>query len=210
MNKKSIIFDMDGTLINSGNIIANTINHVRVNSGLEIMPKNVLLENINNPHINTAQFFYNVDKFTAKHTELFETYYEEHCVSDIVLYDGILELLESLNGKFNLTIATNASTDFAIQMTKHLNIFDYFDDIIGADEVEKPKPSPDMLNILIDKYNYDKNHTVLVGDSHKDVMSANSAGIDSILVHWGFSNHNDDEAVHTVKQLEDMLLAKIS
>lgn len=203
---KSIIFDMDGTLINSGNIIANTINHVRINSGLEAMPEEYLLENINNPHINTAKFFYETDKFTNKHKELFETYYEKHCVSDIILYDGIANLLETIKDDFILTIATNASTNFAIQMTKHLNINHYFKDIIGADKVEQPKPHPDMLNILIDRYNFDRNNTILVGDSHKDVLSANSANIGSILVNWGFSNHTTNDVINTVPQLKDKLL----
>ncbi len=204
MNKKSIIFDMDGTLINSGNIIANTINHVRINSGLEPMEKSYLLENINNPNINSAEFFYGTSYFSDEHTKLFEDYYEEHCVSDIILYDGIIELLEALKDKCDLTIATNASTIFAIQMTKHLNIYNYFIDIIGADKVEKAKPDPKMLNILIDKHNFDTNHTILVGDSHKDVLSATNANIDSILVNWGFSTHKD--ALHTVPELQEKLL----
>ncbi len=198
---KSIIFDMDGTLINSGNIIANTINHVRIHSGLEAMDKIYLLQNINNPHINSAEFFYGTEQFTDKHTKLFEDYYEEHCVSDIILYDGIIKLLENLKGKFDLTIATNASTIFAIQMTKHLNIKHYFKDIIGADKVKNAKPHPDMINILIKKHNFNRNNTILVGDSHKDVMSANSANIDSLLVNWGFTNH-DKDALETIEELE--------
>ena len=202
---KSIIFDMDGTLINSGNIIANTINHVRVNSGLNIMEKSYLLENINNPHINPAQFFYETEQFTPKHTELFETYYDEHCISDIELYDGIEKLLKVLKNKFTLTIATNASTNFALQMTEHLDIQHYFKDIIGADKVEQSKPHPDMLNALIKKHNFNRNKTILVGDSHKDLLSANSANIGSILVNWGFTNHEEDEAVHTIEELEKRL-----
>ncbi len=203
--QKSIIFDMDGTLINSGNIIANTINHVRTNTGLKAMEKDYLLQNINNPHINSAEFFYETDNFTDLHTELFETYYEEHCISDIVLYDGIANLLETLKDEFIFTIATNASTVFAIEMTKHLNINHYFKDIIGADKVVQAKPHPDMLNALINKHHFDRNYTILVGDSHKDLISANSANIDSILVNWGFTDH-EDNAIETVLELQNKLL----
>ncbi len=205
IKQKAIIFDMDGTLINSGNIIANTINHVRIHSGLEAMNKDSLLQSINNPHINTAKFFYGTDKFTDKHSELFETYYEEHCISDIVLYDGISNLLETIKDDFILTIATNASTIFAIQMTQHLNIHHYFKDIIGADKVVQAKPHPDMLNALINKHHFDRNNTILVGDSPKDLMSANSANIGSILVNWGFTNH-ENNALETVQELQDKLI----
>jgi len=196
---------MDGTLINSGNIIANTINHVRTHTGLKPMEKEVLLENINNPHINSAKFFYGTNNFTTKHTKLFETYYEKHCISDIVLYDGIKELLENIKDKFILTIATNASNTFAIQMTKYLKIYNYFDDIVGANDVKNAKPYPDMLNLLIKKHNFKLQNTILVGDSPKDLMAASNAHIDSILVNWGFTNHKKD-ALETVDELKNKLL----
>ncbi len=56
--KELIIFDMDGTLINSGNVITNTINFVRSNLGLEPIEKHIMLEQINNPDINSSEFFY--------------------------------------------------------------------------------------------------------------------------------------------------------
>ncbi len=202
---KLIIFDMDGTLINSGTIIANTINYVRTNTGLPALEKHYLLKGINNPHINAAEFFYETDNFSDIHTELFESYYNKHCVSDIELYDGIIELLENLKDNFTLAIATNASTIFANQMTNHLDIKHYFKDIMGADKVKNSKPHPDMLNALMENHNFDKNNTILVGDSHKDLFSANNANIDSILVHWGFSEHKDTEAVHTAKELQNKL-----
>ena len=199
---KSIIFDMDGTLINSGNIIANTINHVRINCGLEKMDKNILLENLNNPEINSAQFFYETKEFTPKHSKLFETYYKKHCISDIVLYDGIKELLEKLKDDFFLSIATNASSSFAIQMTTHLKINSYFKDIIGANDVENPKPAPDMLNVLINRNNLIQRETILIGDGPKDILAAKSIDLDSLLVNWGFSTHQDN-AIQNILQLED-------
>jgi len=80
---------MDGTLINSGAIISNTINYVRINTGLKPMDSKILLENINNPNINPAKFFYNTDIFTPKHSKLFEEYYDANCLKLVELYDGI-------------------------------------------------------------------------------------------------------------------------
>lgn len=197
---------MDGTLINSGNVIANTINYVRLHFNLKPLDKTHILACVNNPKLNSASFFYECETFTSKHSQLFEEYYDKHCISDIELYDGIKELLQTLKDDFILTIATNASATFALQMTKHLKIEHYFQDIVGADMVKQSKPNPDMINLLIKKHNFNLKNTILVGDSHKDVLSAKSANINSILVNWGFSNHQDGDALNNVEDLRKRLL----
>lgn len=198
---KLIIFDMDGTLINSGNVITNTINFVRTNIGLPKIEKETMLTQLNNPDINSAEFFYGTSEFTQEQTDLFTEYYDEHCISDIELYDGIEELLEGLSKEYILSVATNASSPFAIKMLKYLDINKYFKYVVGADMVEKPKPSGDMLLHILDKLNIQKQNAILVGDSHKDSRSAIDAKLDFILVNWGFTNHKDNIAVSNVTDL---------
>jgi len=202
---------MDGTLINSGNIISNTINYVRVNVGLDTLEKNDILESLNNPDIDSAQYFYEVKSFTQEHSNLFNEYYNKNCLNDIVLYDGIKDMLEILskNG-YLLSVATNASVEYANQMLEHLNIFNYFEMVIGASCVKNPKPHPDMIIKTINNLNVDKTNTIMVGDSLKDIQSANSANINSILVNWGFSNHSDKDAILTVSELTKTILSYIN
>jgi phosphoglycolate phosphatase len=197
---------MDGTLIDSGNVITNTINFVRSNIGLDILQKDELLSNLNNPDINSARFFYGTNEFTPEQTELFTHYYDKHCVSDIVLYDGVLEMLDELSLHFTLTIATNASKDFAAKMVKHLSIDNYFNLIVGSTCVENPKPHPDMLLKTMKSLKLGTDDAVLVGDSKKDEKAALALDMDHYLVNWGFSNHTDQKAVHTIEELTDILL----
>ncbi|MBD3841295.1 MAG: HAD hydrolase-like protein, partial [Campylobacterales bacterium] len=162
MNKKQlIIFDMDGTLIDSGNVITNTINFVRTNLGLQIMPKEDLLQNLNNPDINSAKYFYGTNEFTQDQTNLFTQYYDKHCISDITLYDGVIDMLDQLSLYFTLTVATNASKDFATKMINHLNIDSYFNLVVGATCVKNPKPHPDMLIKTIEQLNLHSKDAVL-------------------------------------------------
>jgi phosphoglycolate phosphatase len=208
MGKKGlIIFDMDGTLINSGNVISNTINYVRTNIGLEAMPKEELLVNINNPDINSAEFFYGTTAFTQEQTKLFSEYYEKHCISDIILYDGILDMLDDINKHFTLSIATNASVEFANKMLEYLNINHYFDMVVGANCVKKPKPHPEMLLHTLDKLSYKADNTILIGDSLKDKRAATEANMDCILVNWGFTVHSKDkDVVNNTKELNYKLI----
>ena len=204
--KELIIFDMDGTLIDSGNVITNTINYVRKNLGLVSIPKFEMLDHINNPDINASEFFYGTSAFTDKQTKLFGEYYDKNCISDIILYDGIKDMLDSIHNHFTLTVATNASVEFANKMLQHLKIDKYFDFVIGANNVPKPKPHPDMLLRTLEKFNIEDKYSVLVGDSHKDKRAAKNANIDCLLVNWGFTNHSRDESIATTNDLYNLLL----
>ena len=202
-----IMFDMDGTLIDSGFAITNTINYVRINLGFEKLEKNYILEKVNDPSINSAEFFYGTKEFTQQQTKLFEEYYNKHCLSDLVVYDGIAKLLEDLKNDFTLTVATNANSSYAHKMLNHVGLGHYFKTIIGYDNVKNPKPHPEMVYKILDKHNIQKENAQLIGDSHKDIMAATRAGVDSVLVNWGFSNHEKD-AIETVEELEKKIFEK--
>lgn len=202
-----IMFDMDGTLIDSGFAITNTINYVRENLGFEKLERNHILEKVNDPTINSAEFFYGTKEFTKQQTKLFEEYYNIHCLTDLVIYDGILELVEKLSKNFTLAVATNANSDYAHKMLNHVGLGQYFETILGYDSVRNPKPHPEMVNKILEKHNISKEHAQLVGDSKKDIMAAQNAGVDWVLVNWGFSNH-DNEAIETVEQLKNKIFDK--
>ena len=202
-----IMFDMDGTLIDSGYAITNTINHVRENLGLERLEKNFILEKVNDPNIDSAQFFYGTKEFTPKQIELFENYYSVHCLSDLVVYDGISKLIDDLSKDFTLAVATNANSSYAHKMLNHVGLGKYFSTILGYDSVSKPKPHPEMVNKILDKHQVKNHNAQLIGDSHKDIMAATKAGVDSVLVNWGFSNHEKD-AIETIEELEKRIFDK--
>lgn len=202
-----IMFDMDGTLINSGAAITNTINYVRENLGFEKMEKDFILEKVNDPDINAAEFFYGTKDFTEQQKVLFEEHYNANCLSNLELYNGIEKLIDDLKSDFTLTVATNANSVFAKKMLDHVGIGQHFKTILGYDSVQNPKPHPEMVNKILNKHEIHKHNAQLVGDSHKDIMAASKAGVDSVLVNWGFSNHLND-AIETIEELEKRIYEK--
>ena len=86
-------------------------------------------------------------------------------------------------------LATNANSDYALKMLNHVGLAKYFPTILGYDSVKNPKPHPEMVYKALDIHSIKKENAQLIGDSHKDIMAATRAGVDSVLVNWGFSNH---------------------
>ncbi|RXK00950.1 HAD family hydrolase [Arcobacter sp. CECT 8986] len=202
-----IMFDMDGTLVNSSFAITNTINYVRENIGLNKLESKFILENLNNPTINSAEFFYGTPDFTDEQVVLFEEYYNKHCISDLELYDGIEKLIDDLKSDFTLAVATNSNSTYARKMLEHVGIANYFPTILGYDSVINPKPHPEMVEKILSMHNVLNTNAQMIGDSHKDILAAKKAGVDSVLVNWGFSDHKED-AIETIDELRVKITEK--
>jgi len=205
MSKKLIIFDMDGTLVNSSLTIANAINYVRQNLGFDAMEQEDILRRVNDHTINPAQHFYHAKAFDADHERWFSEYYTKNHESELVLYDGIKELLYSLKDKgHTLGVATNAYRGSTIESLTHLDVYDLFDGIACYDDVAQGKPHPDMLYMLLDELAYTTHESLFIGDGPRDEMAAKDAQMDYIMVDWGFTDHTN--AVRTVRELSELLL----
>ena len=204
MSQKLIIFDMDGTLVNSSLTIANAINYVRQNLGFGPMTQEYILKRVNDHTLNPAQTFYHTRKFEPQHEQWFSEYYTKNHEHELVLYDGIKELLETLKAKeCALAVATNAYRGSTIESLSYLDIYGHFDTIACYDDVAKGKPHPDMLHKILDELEMSAHEALFIGDGPRDEIASKKAEIDYIMVDWGFTEHSD--AVRSVGDLHSML-----
>lgn len=196
---------MDGTLVNSSLTIANAINYVRKNLGFDAMEQEYILRLVNDHTINPAQTFYHAKVFDADHEKWFSEYYTKNHESELVLYEGIKELLEGLKGKgHNLAVATNAYRGSTIESLTHLDVHHLFDSIACYDDVAQGKPHPDMLHKILDELDHSTHETLFIGDGPRDEIASQRAEIDYIMVDWGFTDHTD--AVRSVDDLHKLLV----
>ncbi len=183
------IFDMDGTLVDSSVTLANAINYVRGKLGLKPLDGQIILEQIANPECNLAKFFYETDEITDKHEEWFKEYYSQNHDKELVLFKDVDKMLQSLKSKgIKIALATNAYRDSTMEALKHLNIENYFDDIICYDEVENGKPAPDMLLALLNRNSAKR--AIFIGDSDRDMLAAKAANLEFLRVALGTKDKN--------------------
>lgn len=190
---------MDGTLLDSKKDITASVNYVReMHHKLPPLSEEFIVEAINMEVRNLSMLFYETQTYYPKDRDLFESHYEQECIKNVYLYEGVEELLQKLvTSNIKISVATNAPTQFALRMLEHLRVKPLFDVIIGADRVSASKPSPEMLYHILNHYEFDaKNHKAwMVGDNTKDILSAKSAGIESIFATWGFSPKSDAKLI---------------
>lgn len=192
MNKfEAIIFDLDGTLLDTLEDLADcvnlaladyhcpqkTIEQIRTYVGNGIRKLIACSVDGGEAHPDFEQIF-----------SAFRGYYERKCKDKTKPYDGIEDLLRTLknNGK-KLCIVSNKA-DFAV---KELNIYYFkeFDMIaIGENSRIKRKPAPDMVNQALQELGVSKEKAIYIGDSEVDIKTAKNAGIPCISVLWGFRN----------------------
>ena len=93
--------------------------------------------------------------------------------------EGMVDILEALKERgIKRTVATNKKGTYARTLIEHLGLSGYFTKVIGAGDVENPKPSPDMVEAALLQMGTEKNETVFVGDSRVDIVTGQNSGVD--------------------------------
>jgi phosphoglycolate phosphatase len=194
------IFDMDGTLIDSSKILSNSVNYVRNSLGLPPLESDFIIQSLNNPKLNLAKVLYKQDEITPELYAKFRSYYDKNHQKELVLFDGIKELLEELKqNNIKLAVATNAYKATTLATLEHINIKDFFDEVVSFEDVKNPKPHPDMLEYITTKLSSQK--PIFIGDSANDYLAAKEAKIPFVYV--DFINKKD--GIKSVSELAKTL-----
>ena len=187
-----IIFDLDGTLVDSRKDIAKAVNFTLQELGLKeksISEINSYIGTGVNDLIGKSLGPGQGDIFN-KALALFEGYHREHLTDDSRLYPGVKEILEHFRDK-NKVIITNRRYEFALVVLKALGVRDYFDDILGGDNLDCVKPSSCPLERAMNNLQVDRAKTIIVGDMDIDVRAGKKAEILTCAVTYGIGSTED-------------------
>ena len=186
---KTIIFDLDGTLLNTLDDLTDAVNAALEKYNLKTRTIEEVRAFIGNGIVKLIEraLGERIDCFEKVFAE-FKSYYGAHCADKTCAYEGILPLLESLKAREIQTAVLSNKADFAVKKLAKA----YFDGLllsaVGENESAgiRKKPAPDALFAIIKELNAEPQTTVYVGDSEVDIKTAENGGVDCICVTWGF------------------------
>jgi len=177
-----IIFDIDGTLTSTNELIFASFNHITK----KYLDKSLTNEEVvslfgpTEDKIIEDWFGENAEKVKR---DYYSFYNDNHAMAS--LYSGMKELLQFLKEKnILLSIYTGKGRKAALLTLKKLEIYDFFDLIISGSDVKDHKPSPEGIEIFLDKYSLDKERVLMVGDAPADIKAARAAGVQVASAVW--------------------------
>ncbi len=204
-NKKVIVFDLDGTLINSAPDLALAINHMLKTLGrdtfleqtIDLWVGNGALTLVKRALSGERTVDETLDAALVKNAlKIFLDFYADNLCVTTVTYDNVSSTLNALKAqKYRLAIVTNKPYTFVDPILKGLNLDGIFELILGGDSLSKKKPDPAPLLHVCKRLDVPVEACVMVGDSRNDILAANACGMQSVGVTYGY-NYGEDIAVY--------------
>ncbi len=205
------VFDMDGTILNTIDDLADSMNHTLKNlgyeydmdidavksffgSGVEVAVKRALLY-MQGVAVDELEIVgTDIDNLSGKldSNEIdniqsaFSPYYRAHCEIKTCAYDGIIDCIKKLRQQGIKTAVVSNKPDPAVQILTKTYFDGLFDSSVGEQSNVRRKPAPDSVLKVIEDLNETKENTVYIGDSEIDIETSLNVGVDCISVDWGF------------------------
>ncbi len=194
MNKqiKLIIIDLDGTIINSGPDLMDSLNFVLKKQKLKNINKNVIGNLVGGgAKLMIEKAFkklgYKIppDRMDLMISEFLKFYYK-NCDKKSKLYPSVAETLKKLKPRFKLALCTNKKQFLTEKILRSYKIDSYFDFILGSSPNLKLKPDTEMLEECLKRCSEKPENTVMVGDSENDIIPAKNLSMKSVFVTYGY------------------------
>ena len=207
MTNKAILFDLDGTLVETAPDLMSAHNHVMEKYGYEKKPLSDIrylagrgADNMLNRSTSSRNEITEnkIDKKKQKQmTSEFIDFYSKNICRGSIVNPGVIDYLKwCKDQKIHLAVCTNKMEHLTIKLLKKIKLYDYFDFIAGADTFNYKKPDPQHITSILEILNIPIEKSIMIGDSETDAEAAKSAKVKFILVKGGYTEKNYDQIFH--------------
>ncbi|MDA8214219.1 MAG: HAD-IA family hydrolase [Nitrospiraceae bacterium] len=185
---KLIIFDLDGTLIDSSIDIANAINYAIEPYGARPITVKETISLVGEGITRLIEKLIERESINADRnalTERFLEHYSAHLIDNTTIYPGVRETLQKLKD-YKKAVISNKREALSTKILNDLGLLKYLDLVVGSDTTPERKPSPVPILHVLSKLNIRPEDAVIVGDSNFDIEAGKAAGIKTIAVTYGY------------------------
>ena len=205
--KFTILFDLDGTLVDTAPDLMHAHNHVMKKFGYPTKSLKDLKNSVGKgagAMIGRSIWSQAKKELTAinekvksQMTEEFISYYGKNILNESKLLEGVKDFLNWCKKEnISMAVCTNKTEYLAIDLLKKIGIYDYFDYVAGFNTFDYCKPDPRHLTTVIEILDGEKNKAIMIGDSETDAHAAKAAEIPIILLEDGYTEKNINEIYH--------------
>ncbi|MEL6947551.1 MAG: phosphoglycolate phosphatase [Pseudomonadota bacterium] len=209
----AVIFDLDGTLVDSNRDLVPTLNRTTALDGVPPISLDAVGHVVGQgamAMIAKAFSFHGHGLNADRHRELFEIFladYEAHLCDNTVFFDGALAAMEGLKADgWRLLVCTNKLERFAVKLLEGLGASGEFEGIVGGDTFSFRKPDPRHITATAERFGVPPENCVMVGDSINDIQAAKDARMPVIAVTFGYSDVPVEtlEPDHTIAHFDEL------
>jgi phosphoglycolate phosphatase len=200
--KLTVLFDLDGTLVDTAPDLIRAHNHVMKKFGYPTKSINELKNAVGKGAKaimakGNGKWEWFDEKIKNEMTDEFLSFYKKNILHESTLLNGVKEFLKwCKNQNISMAVCTNKTEHLAIDLLKKIEIYDFFEYVSGHNTFEYCKPDPRHLLRTIEMINGDKNKSIMIGDSETDANAAKEAEIPMILLKYGYTEKRSEEIYH--------------
>ena len=200
--KFTVLFDLDGTLVNTAPDLIRAHNHVMKKFGYPTKSINELKNAVGKGAKaimakGNGKWEWFDEKIKNEMTDEFLSFYKKNIFRESTLLNGVKEfLIWCKNQNISMAVCTNKTEHLAIDLLKKIEIYDFFEYVSGHNTFEYCKPDPRHLLRTIEMLNGDKDKSIMIGDSETDANAAKEAEIPMILLKYGYTEKRSEEIYH--------------
>ncbi len=207
-----VVFDLDGTLVDSKVDLANSVNFALGEFGFPRLPNEMIYSYVGNGAAMLIRRSLGSDgrEILSRVLETFLAHYRKHLLDTTVPYPGVRESLSGQDGAFEMAVLTNKPIDMTRAILDGLSLTRHFVEVHGGDSFGSKKPDPEGLLRIMNQRRTTPAETLMVGDSVNDVLAGQGAGVATCGVTYGlgaqgFADHPPDFTIDRFPELFDRI-----